>query len=709
MTTREEIRVLLAEDDFYISEMLKVTLEKRGYTVVGEASNGPEAVELAQFLHPDVVLMDIKMPKLNGIEATRQIHQLCPTPVVVLTAFDTPELVDQASEAGVGAYLVKPHNIREMERAIEIAIARFKDMMELRRLYAELKARDEERKRAIQLELVSSMIQEISSMLYQDELLFQVARLIRDTFGYHTTSILLADDGSDELVLRAAAGPLSKNLLEHLRLEQGRSKMADWIERVDGTLSDDDFLLLTDVDDNLGYFPYPEGQGGRSILAVPIKRDGHFMGVLDVQSVEPDVLGRDDALALKTLAGRLAVAIENAQLYQQTDRELQARVRELASLYAIAETMNRTHDLDTILKLVLSSTIELMGVDSGGIMLLDSAHQALSVRHYQGHLPGFVEAMGNTNIDEGLMPRMLGSVLVIDDLAQLLDRHRLPIETEGLQCVVSIPIKLRDNVLGVIVLASRRRRTFDDQELALCAAIGNQLGLAVERTNLQAQELRVAILEERQTMARQMHDDIAQTLGYLGLQVDGVMRNSSLVQNIEVQNDLEEIRRAIDDAYRRVGSSIVRLREDVPRDFDLRTTLQDRIARFVEQTGCKVESELDDVRLSRLSSSTAFQVSYIIHEALTNVRKHSGAECVRLLLDNPEPGVIEIAVQDDGRGFSCDENELADGSTVLQDRRFGLRFMKERAERVGGCLEIKSGINQGTRIVIRLPVNDQVS
>lgn len=139
----ESIRVLIAEDDFLVSEMVQGALEDIGYKVVGKATNGQQAVELTRTLQPHVVIMDIEMPRLGGIEAIQQIYAQCPTPTVVLTAYNTPNLVKQASEAGVGAYLIKPPNVQEMERAIMIAIARFDDLLELRRLNAELQAQNE--------------------------------------------------------------------------------------------------------------------------------------------------------------------------------------------------------------------------------------------------------------------------------------------------------------------------------------------------------------------------------------------------------------------------------------------------------------------------------------------------------------------------------------------------------------------------------------
>ena len=133
-------QVLIADDDILVIEAIQEMLERIGHRVVGKAANGRQAVEAAQSLQPDVILMDIVMPKMDGLEAARQIMDACPTPVVLITAHETPELVELASEVGIGAYLVKPPQVRELGRAIAIAMARFEDLMELRRLNVELQA-----------------------------------------------------------------------------------------------------------------------------------------------------------------------------------------------------------------------------------------------------------------------------------------------------------------------------------------------------------------------------------------------------------------------------------------------------------------------------------------------------------------------------------------------------------------------------------------
>ncbi len=138
MIENREIRVLIAEDEALVAEMIMGLSEDIGYTVAGKAADGAQTVAMTRELKPDVVLMDIKMPDMDGIEAARLIFETCPTPVVVVTAYETRSLVKQASEAGVGAYLTKPPSARELERAVTIALARFEDMLELKRKNAAL-------------------------------------------------------------------------------------------------------------------------------------------------------------------------------------------------------------------------------------------------------------------------------------------------------------------------------------------------------------------------------------------------------------------------------------------------------------------------------------------------------------------------------------------------------------------------------------------
>lgn len=150
--TQHALRILIVEDEFLASEQIRESCERLGYTVVEDAANGEEAVEMTARLKPDVVLMDIEMPHLNGLEAARLIQERAPTAIVVLSAHQSHDRVEKACQYGIGAYLLKPPKARELERAVSIALARFRDLQALRRLNARLEAEIEER-RQVQAEL----------------------------------------------------------------------------------------------------------------------------------------------------------------------------------------------------------------------------------------------------------------------------------------------------------------------------------------------------------------------------------------------------------------------------------------------------------------------------------------------------------------------------------------------------------------------------
>ena len=135
----KKLRVLVAEDDSLVADLIQSQLESIGCMVVGKASDGFQAMRKAADLDPDIVLMDIEMPGQDGLEATRHIQASRPRPVVLLTAHDTPDLLVRAGEVGVGGYIVKPTSPQELDRTMAIAIARFGDLMELRRLNDELR------------------------------------------------------------------------------------------------------------------------------------------------------------------------------------------------------------------------------------------------------------------------------------------------------------------------------------------------------------------------------------------------------------------------------------------------------------------------------------------------------------------------------------------------------------------------------------------
>lgn len=142
----ELLRIVIADDEPIIRLDLRKTLENMGHQVVGEAGDGAKAVEIARELKPDIIILDIKMPEMDGIEAAKIVTTEGVAPVLLLTAYSQKDLVDRAKDAGVFAYLVKPFKEADLLPAMEIAISRYEEFIELENEVTDLENKLDTRK-----------------------------------------------------------------------------------------------------------------------------------------------------------------------------------------------------------------------------------------------------------------------------------------------------------------------------------------------------------------------------------------------------------------------------------------------------------------------------------------------------------------------------------------------------------------------------------
>ena len=213
---------------------------------------------------------------------------------------------------------------------------------------------------------------------------------------------------------------------------------------------------------------------------------------------------------------------------------------------------------------------------------------------------------------------------------------------------------------------------------------------------VEARNRELAILEERDRIAREMHDSLGQTLSYLGLRLIGLEQLLAQGQTERARAALQEMEQAVQGAVADVRESILSLKTTLRPDRGLVATLKEYLGSFGEQTGLQTELRVEDSQELSLPHLAQAQVLRIVQEALTNVRKHAQAHRVTLSLRHQDQG-LEIAVEDDGRGFDLE--------AVLRDRgpRFGLQTMRERAEEIGGTFQVDTTPGQGTRVLIRFP------
>jgi two-component system NarL family sensor kinase len=260
----------------------------------------------------------------------------------------------------------------------------------------------------------------------------------------------------------------------------------------------------------------------------------------------------------------------------------------------------------------------------------------------------------------------------------------------------TLPLQRGGEPRGFLCVATREPRTFGAEQIALLTAFSAQATITIEQFRLDAEVQKLAAIEERERIAREIHDGLAQTVSLLHLRIRQAQAKASREQVSLLDNDLEEMALISDGAYEEVRNSISGLRIPRTPGQGLAAALGRLLHDFTAQTRLPVELKADGADTVRLSPETELQVVQIVREALHNVRKHAQVDRASVQVEHQD-AVILVRVEDRGRGF--------DPATIAADGLpFGLRSMRERAERCGGTLEVVSAPGCGTRVTMILPL-----
>jgi two-component system NarL family sensor kinase len=380
-------------------------------------------------------------------------------------------------------------------------------------------------------------------------------------------------------------------------------------------------------------------------------------------------------------------------------KDLRRLNHELSVLNEIARELNRSVNLGEALGFTLAQVAELLGLRTGWIWLMneDSSEPYLAAaqnlppalandpRRMDGsgycycldtYKRGDLEGAANVN------------VLTCSRLDGLVDG------TDGLRYHASIPLYAQEKKLGVMNVASPGWRSLSPEDLKLLYTIGDLLSIAVERAGLFARSTRLGAVEERNRLAREIHDTLAQGLTATALQLesaDALLDAGSERAHEPLRRALSLTRSNLEEARR----SVLDLRASPLEGRPLSEAINALVERWEAETGIAVRYRA--VNGSRpLPPSVEAALYRICQEALTNVARHAGAEraTVRLVAT---PDRVRLVVEDDGRGF--------DASEVPEDRH-GIVGMRERAEVLGGTLEVRSGPGEGTRIEATVPLEN---
>jgi signal transduction histidine kinase len=391
---------------------------------------------------------------------------------------------------------------------------------------------------------------------------------------------------------------------------------------------------------------------------------------------------------------------ETLEAGRQAREEIEQWSKQLEDVInTIATAISQPLELKEMLDVALRKVLELTGLEVGTVFLADDRARELTLVAYQGLSQRHIQDLRRIKFGEGLVGRVAGSgePIVVENLSEDPRLISKVTKEEEIRYSANVPLKSKGRVLGIMGLASKNYRQFSPQEVTLLTAIGQQIGVAIENARLYQRVRSLAAEEERGRLAREMHDNLAQTLGYLNLKASITEKRLSSGQIAQAQASLLELKQIAGEAYTDARETIFSLRTTASSELGLLPTLREYLAEYRAHYGVDAQLVVDNESLPEFPADVGIQIICIIQEALTNVRKHAGASraWVRFEQDGDR---VRISVEDDGQGF--DPAQVAGEG----QRYFGLQIMRERAESVGGDLELDSRPGKGTRLVIRVPL-----
>ncbi len=380
------------------------------------------------------------------------------------------------------------------------------------------------------------------------------------------------------------------------------------------------------------------------------------------------------ALLLVTLAQRRMDLL--ARALDARTRELERRGEITRSLHQLGVAISATHDLEAVLRSVADATRRLLGGDVAFVVLEAGDGGRLAAES------GPPEAFVRTE-----------AVSEPGDLLREPWRRSL----------VAAPLHRGESTIGSLAVGGRHQRSYEVDELETLSSLASLLTLAIENARLEAQLREMAVRGERERIAREMHDGLAQVLGYVNTKSQAVEELLRQRRIAEARGQLAELAAAARSIYVDVREAILGLTSPVTPGRGLVGALEEYASRFAASSKLAVAVNASpEATASHLAPETEAQVFRIVQEALTNVRKHAAARSVEIGVAC-RGGALEVRVTDDGRGVPAAPDGVAPvGSAAAVWPHYGLAAMQERASAIGGQLEIGQAPQGGTVVTLRL-------
>jgi signal transduction histidine kinase len=373
-----------------------------------------------------------------------------------------------------------------------------------------------------------------------------------------------------------------------------------------------------------------------------------------------------------------------------------SKAREAALVDALAVMSRAPTDLEGVLHVVLDRAAGICGAERASIHLLDgdtyrtAAFWGPSNPQYEALAYGTLRSPGR----DTLIGRVALERAVVHIADVLTDAEYRASELQrlgGYRTMLGIPLLREDVVIGVFVMTRNVVKPFAEGEIGLVRGFADQAAVAIENARLHERARQAAVLEERERLARELHDSVTQSLYAVSLHAEAAARALADGETAPVGENLGEIRATVHEALGEMRLLLFELRPPPLEEHGLVGALQTRLRAVEARSGLAAEFQGDEGL--RLRPETERELYRVAQEALNNVLKHAHASRVTVRLDAVD-GHAALEVADDGVGF---EPALRGGGG------FGLPGMRERVERLGGSLRIESALGTGTRVRAEVP------
>lgn len=406
------------------------------------------------------------------------------------------------------------------------------------------------------------------------------------------------------------------------------------------------------------------------------------------------------AVLAMVAAGIAAFSYAVFGVVERLERRIVERNAMLGALVAIGREAGSSLDLGELLDNSLAAILEITSAEAGEVWLTEGERELVQA-HRRGVDPEAFRGPVRLRFGEGLpgLAAERGSPIVVHDLSAEESFVRESVKRLGFESFCALPLRHGGEIYGVLCVAARDREAMrDETERGLLEGVAERLAAAIESSRLHERVLDAAVLEERERIAHELHDGLAQVLGYINTQTLAVRKllASNRVEEAGVQ--LEAMESAAKRVYADVREGILALRTPLGDGDRIADAVRAHLRGFREMPGAPAQLEvIEEGETPTLEPPTEIQLMWIVQEALTNVRNHAdaGSAAVRFSVEEPE---LVVAVEDDGRGFEPQRRERTGWP------HFGLQTMRERAEAVGGRFEIDSGFDRGTAVRVRVPL-----